>query len=44
MKTLDLFDLSVKTALVTGCDTGLGMAGENLVYTNMDPAPVATLK
>lgn len=25
MKTLDLFDLSGKTALVTGCDTGLGM-------------------
>ena len=25
MQTLDLFNLSGKTALVTGCDTGLGM-------------------
>lgn len=25
MQTLDLFDLSGKTAVVTGCDTGLGM-------------------
>lgn len=26
MKVLSLFDLSGKTALVTGCDTGLGMS------------------
>ena len=39
MQTLELFDLKGKTALVTGCDTGLGQgmaiawaeAGANIV-------------
>ncbi len=44
MTTLKRFELKQKKGLVTGCDNGLGMAGENLAYTDMDPITMDVLK